>query len=66
MLKRVLKSILRHTPYRVIRARDANRFQAIAECLISLAARRRDNRAHQGDFLFVRCDSPLMADTAWG
>lgn len=34
--------------------------------IASLAARRRDNRAHQGDFVFVRRDSPLMADTAWG
>ena len=56
MLKRVLKSILRHTPYRVIRARDANRFQAIEECLVSLAKRgfkpRRivDGGANVGDF----------------
>lgn len=34
--------------------------------IAALAARRRDNRAHQGDFLFVRSDSPLKADTAWG
>lgn len=34
--------------------------------IAALAARRRDNRAHQGDFLFVRRDSSLMADTAWG
>lgn len=34
--------------------------------IAALAARRRDNRGHQGDFLFVRRDSPLMADTAWG
>lgn len=33
--------------------------------IAALAARRRDNRAHQGDLLFVRRDSPLMADTAW-
>jgi FkbM family methyltransferase len=33
--------------------------------IASLAARRRDNRAHQGDFIFVRRNSPLMADTAW-
>ena len=38
-LKRTLKSIVRCTPYRVIRARDANRFQAIEECLVSLAKR---------------------------
>jgi len=56
MLKRTLKSILRHTPYRVIRARDANRFQAIEECLVSLAKRafnpRRivDGGANVGDF----------------
>jgi FkbM family methyltransferase len=34
--------------------------------IAALAARRRDNRAHQGDFLFIRRDSSLMADTAWG
>ncbi|MEJ0067174.1 MAG: FkbM family methyltransferase [Caulobacteraceae bacterium] len=34
--------------------------------IAALGARRRDNRAHQGDFLFVRRDSPLMADRAWG
>lgn len=56
MLKRVLKAILRHTPYRVIRARDANRFQAIEECLVSLAKRgfnpRRivDGGANVGEF----------------
>jgi hypothetical protein len=33
--------------------------------IATLGARRLDNRAHQGDFLFVRRDSPLMADTAW-
>jgi FkbM family methyltransferase len=33
--------------------------------IAGLAARRRDNRARQADFLFVRRDSPLMADTAW-
>ena len=33
--------------------------------IAALAARPRDNRAHQGDFLFVRRNSPLMADTAW-
>ena len=56
MLKRVLKSILRQTPYRVIRARDANRFQAIEESLISLAKRGYepqrivDGGANVGDF----------------
>ena len=56
MLKRILKSFLRHTPYRVVRARDANRFQAIEECLVSLAKRgfnpRRivDGGANVGDF----------------
>ena len=56
MLKRTLKSILRYTPYRVIRARDANRFQAIDECLVSLAKRgfipKRivDGGANVGDF----------------
>ena len=33
--------------------------------IATLGARRRDNRTHQGDFLFVRRDSPLMADRAW-
>lgn len=56
MLKRTLKSILRRTPYRVIRARDTNRFQAIEECHVSLARRgynpRRivDGGANVGDF----------------
>jgi FkbM family methyltransferase len=56
LLKRVIKSILRYTPYRVIRAGDANRFQAIEECHISLAKRgfnpRRivDGGANVGDF----------------
>lgn len=34
--------------------------------LYDITARWRDNCAHQGDFLFVRRDSPLLADTAWG
>ena len=34
--------------------------------IASLAARKRDNRAHQGDFVFVHRGSQLMADTAWG
>ena len=56
MLKRTLKSLIRYTPYRVIRARDANRFQAIEECLVSLAKRgfrpRRivDGGANVGEF----------------
>lgn len=56
LLKRVIKSILRHTPYRVIRARDGNRFQAIEECLVSLAKlgfkprRIVDGGANIGDF----------------
>lgn len=33
--------------------------------IAALAARRRDNRAHQGDFLFARRDSRLLADTRW-
>jgi FkbM family methyltransferase len=32
-MKRAVKSLLRQTPYRVIRAADANRFLAIEECL---------------------------------
>jgi hypothetical protein len=39
MLKRALKSILRHTPYRVTRGRDPLRFRAINECLVSLSKR---------------------------
>ncbi len=31
----------------------------------ALSARARDGRARQGDFLFVRRDSALMADTRW-
>jgi FkbM family methyltransferase len=56
MLKRILKSVMRRTSYRVIRARDANRFQAIHECLVSLAkcgfSPRRiiDGGANVGDF----------------
>lgn len=34
--------------------------------IASLAARRRDNRAHQADFVFVRNDCALAADKAWG
>ena len=44
MLKRTLKSIIRFTPYRITKARDANRFQAIDECLTSLAMRGFDPR----------------------
>jgi FkbM family methyltransferase len=32
----------------------------------SLSARARDNRLHQGDFVFVRRGSDLLADAAWG
>ena len=31
----------------------------------AITCRPRDNRAKQGDFLFVRRDSAMMADTAW-
>ena len=31
----------------------------------SLAARARDNRLRQGDFVFVREDSDLLTDSAW-
>jgi FkbM family methyltransferase len=64
MLKRTLKSIIRFTPYRVTRARDANRFQAIEECLISLEKRglnpRRivDGGANIGDF--ARCAASIF------
>jgi FkbM family methyltransferase len=34
--------------------------------IASLSARRRDNRAHQSDFVFVNRTSPLVADTVWG
>ncbi len=33
--------------------------------IASLSARPRDNRARQGDFIFVRKDSPLLRDTRW-
>jgi hypothetical protein len=31
----------------------------------ALTARQRDNRLHQGDFLFVRKDSALAGDKRW-
>ena len=34
--------------------------------IAALAARRRDNRAHQGDFLFVNRSSGLSKDNLWG
>jgi FkbM family methyltransferase len=34
--------------------------------IASIAARARDNRAHQADFLFVRDESPLALDRSWG
>lgn len=34
--------------------------------IAAIAARRRDNRAHQGDFLFVNRSSALAKDTRWG
>lgn len=34
--------------------------------IAAIAARRRDNRPHQGDFIFVSRDSTLMLDTRWG
>lgn len=36
LLKDLLKSIIRRTPYRVIRARDANRFSAIEEFPVTI------------------------------
>ena len=33
--------------------------------IASISARGRDNRARQGDFIFVRQNSPLFMDTAW-
>ena len=33
--------------------------------IAALAGRARDNRLRQGDFLFVRRDSPLAADERW-
>lgn len=39
MLKALAKSVIEMTPYRVVRARDANRFSAIPECLEALAGR---------------------------
>lgn len=34
--------------------------------IAALAARKRDNRLHQGDFVFVSDASPLLADSRWG
>ena len=42
---------------------DARNFELYD--IAALAARSRDGRARQGDFLFVRRDSRLMADTRW-
>jgi FkbM family methyltransferase len=33
--------------------------------IASISGRRRDNRARQGDFVFVKRGSPLLADTSW-
>ena len=33
--------------------------------IVAMSGRGRDNRARQGDFLFVRADSQLCADSAW-
>jgi len=33
--------------------------------IASISARRRDNRARQGDFVFVKRGSPLLRDTGW-
>lgn len=55
-MKSLLKAALRRTPYRVIRARDTNRFEAIEETLTSLSRRRfaprivLDGGANVGDF----------------
>lgn len=55
-MKGALKSVMRHTPYRVIRARDANRFQAIEETLMAFKGRGflpnvvLDGGANVGDF----------------
>ena len=68
MLKDILKSIIRRTPYRVIRARDANRFSAIEECLQSLARRGYrplrivDGGANVGDF--ARCADRIFRPAA--
>ena len=37
----------------------------VLDDIASLIARRRDNRAHQADFVFIRADSPLNSDKAW-
>lgn len=34
--------------------------------IAALAGRKRDNRLHQGDFVFVRDGSPLLEDSRWG
>jgi FkbM family methyltransferase len=41
------------------------RFSLQVYDIAALTGRRRDNRAHQGDFIFVRQDSELLADTRW-
>lgn len=42
---------------------DASGFELFD--IASLAARTRDNRARHADLVFVRSDSPLVADTSW-
>ena len=64
-MKRILKKIISVTPYRIIRAADANRFQAIEESLASLARRGFAPRividgGERGGFLSPRA-SPLRA-----
>lgn len=64
MLKRALKAVIKQSPYRLIRARDANRFQAVEECLISLRNRGFDPRvildggANVG--AFARCATSIF------
>lgn len=38
-MKQLIKSVLAHTPYRIVKREKLNRFQAIEESLVSLAAR---------------------------
>jgi FkbM family methyltransferase len=48
---------------RLIRLLDDHDFEL--QDVASISARRRDNRAQQADFLFIKRSSPLMMDNGW-
>jgi hypothetical protein len=48
---------------RLIRLLDDHDFEL--QDIASISARRRDNRAQQADFLFIKRSSPLMMDNGW-